>query len=72
MRDDPTGGDMDRSEVRELTLKLLQAKVDGDTAMQDAARAELARAMAEQAPGLKSRIRVMQATAMANIGNDNA
>jgi len=51
---------------------LLQAKVDGDTAMQDAARAELARAMAEQAPELKSRIRVMRATAMANTGNDNA
>ena len=63
---------MDRTEVRELMQKLLQAKVDGDLAAQEAARMGLERVAAEQAPELRAKITAMRAAAVANTGNDNA
>jgi hypothetical protein len=69
---DPVGGDMDRTEVRELMQKLLQAKIDGDTVAQEEARTGLARAAAEQAPQIRAQIRAKIGTVIANSGNDNA
>jgi hypothetical protein len=71
MRDGSAGGEMDRTEVRELMQILLQAKVDGDVVAQDAARAELARAEAEWAPEIRATIRARISAVVASTGNDN-
>jgi hypothetical protein len=61
---------MDRSEVRKLMHKLLQAKFAGDAAEQKAAREELARATAALAPEIGVRARARTSAAMASTVND--
>lgn len=63
---------MDRDELRRYQKALLDAKVEGDAAAQEAARAVLAEMTAASRPGLMAKITAVKETARGAARNDNA